>query len=69
MIPSFDHDILTIKEVAAYSRCSERTVRNRIRAGKLGAKRFGHNLFVPKSALQKYIKERDVGVCESDYHL
>ena len=49
-------EIMTLSEVAEYLKISIRTVRRRIKYGKLGAFKEGGNLRVLSSELDRYIE-------------
>jgi excisionase family DNA binding protein len=58
LMPTADHEFLTVAEVARLLQCSEPTVRRRIRDGELPAVKLGRGrsvLRVPRAALEAWL--------------
>jgi excisionase family DNA binding protein len=49
-------DYVTVAEAALQLRCCTKTVRNRIKEGKLEAYRHGGRILIPRSAIERLIK-------------
>lgn len=61
--PDYQHEYLTVAEVAAELGCSEPTIRRRIRAGSIPGTKLGHGrnsaLRIPRAGLDMWLWGRN----------
>lgn len=54
---STERQLLTVEDAAEVLNCSEGTVRNRIRDGRITSKRDGRRVVIERAELERYIAE------------